>query len=80
MKNKYSNLAMIVGLTLVFAPIYLVDEYNYFWYFIAVIGLILSGISGYGAQMEMMGKGDTGDELLREIWQFLMNKLKKKNK
>ncbi|MDM0046627.1 hypothetical protein QTH91_19210 [Variovorax dokdonensis] len=78
MKSKYSFFACIAGLGLIFIPLYVFDEVGWAWYFFAMIGLVLVGISGIGAQMEMMGQGDTGEEFLREMVAWVKAKFKRK--
>lgn len=44
----------------------LLESPNVFWYPVSLAGGVLVAIVGYGAQMEQMGKGNTGEELLDE--------------
>lgn len=77
MKFKKADGALLIGLALIFGP-WLADiSLGMWWYPMALVGLVLIGIAGYGSQMKMLGQGDTGEELLDEIWTWIKKKLKR---
>lgn len=67
MKIKKVTVALICGLIMGLGPWVLLENPNVFWYPVSLAGGVLVAIVGYGAQMEQLGKGNTGEELLDEV-------------
>jgi hypothetical protein len=68
MKFKKTDFVFLFGAVVIFAPVYFDFWPGNWWYVVILISGILMTIAGYGARMDQLGKGDTGEELLREIW------------
>ena len=68
--------SFLVGLALVIVP-WVLSAPKIVSYLLFLPGLVLLAIIGYGAQMEQLGKGNTGEDLLKSIWTWLKIKLKR---
>lgn len=74
MKLKKTDVGLFFGLIVILGP-WLLDFWpGDWWYGIILLGCILIAIGGYGAQMAQLGKGDTGEELLEEVWAAIKKK------
>jgi hypothetical protein len=79
MKIRLTSISFIVGASLILGPILLEIEINrWLYYAMILLGAVLCGISGYGAQANMLGMGNTGEALLQRLWIRLKNKLQGK--
>jgi hypothetical protein len=71
MKLRLGSVALVVGLALVFGPWLVLSNPSPWWFLVSLVGLLLAAIAGMGAQMEQLGQGNTGEELLRSIWSWI---------
>lgn len=68
MKLKKTDFGLLFGLAVILGPIIFDFWPGDWWYGIMLLGCIALGIVKYGALMNQLGKGDTGEELLQEVW------------
>ncbi len=77
MKFKKIDLIVLVGAVIILGPPY----FNYWpgnwWYGVMLITSVLMMIVGKGALMDQLGQGDTGEDLLREIWSAIKKTCRK---
>ena len=80
MKLRLTDICLVIGLSLIFGPIYFdfINEINGFIiYFGFLLGTVLTSIAGYDALASMIGNGHPGEEILqaglRKLKKFLKN-------
>ena len=74
MKPKLTTLVWLVGAVFVLGPWLLIDRPSKWWLLLSLLGVALTTTVGYGAKMEILGKSDTGEELIRSVWAWIKAK------
>ena len=74
MNFRKTDVALIVGVTLIAAPILLEWKLGIGWYLGALLGVVLVSIAGYDAQARMLKMGTPGEDLLDRLWEKLRKK------
>jgi hypothetical protein len=75
MKLRLTDLALIVGMSLILGP-WLLDLHAGWPVYVGyLVGTILLAIAGYDAQAHMLGQGNPGEKLLRTGLDWTKSKL-----
>ncbi|WP_143694797.1 hypothetical protein [Variovorax sp. JS1663] len=77
MRKLLFDVALIVALLVGLGPWLLLDAPGSGWYFVSVIAGLFIAILGMGSQMEKLGQGNTGEELLRSMWSWIKEKFRR---
>lgn len=69
---KLTDIALFVGAALILVPpVFELSIRGWKYYALVCIGALLCAVSGYNAQAKMMGLGEPGEDLLKEIWLWI---------
>ncbi len=72
MKNGWlSDLIGLIGIALVLLPWLLLDKPGIGALFTTCVGMVCAGISRADSLSSMLGKGNAGDEFLRDVWRWV---------
>ncbi len=76
MKPKLTTLALFLGIFFCLGPWLLIDNPSKNWYWLSVIGGLLTTIAGYNSQARMLGLGEPGEELLKTWLSWICSHVK----
>jgi len=76
MKFRMTDLALIIGVSLIAGPLVMGWPLGVVWYIGALIGVVLVSIAGYDAQARMLKMGAPGEDLLQKFWAVFKQKIK----
>jgi hypothetical protein len=65
LKPKLTTLAFFIGLILCLGPWLFIENPEKYWYWISLLGGVLTTFSGYNSQSKMMDMGEPGEEMLQ---------------
>jgi hypothetical protein len=79
LKPKLTTLAFFIGLILCLGPWFLIKNPEKYWYWISLIGGVLTTFSGYNSQSKIMGVGEPGEEILQSWLKILKQAIRRFN-
>ncbi len=68
MRFKKIDVVFVIGAFVILGPVYIDYWPGNWWYWVMLISGVFMMIVGKGALMDQLGQGDTGEELLQEMW------------
>ena len=76
MRCRLGSLTAVAGLALALGPWLIISDPSPWWFWVSVAGLVIAAIAGMGAQMEQLGQGNTGEQLLNSVWSWVKGRFK----
>ena len=77
-KGLLSSLAGLAGVALALLPWMYFEKPSWGTYIMTCVGAVLAGISRSDSLAQFVGRGNPGDEFLREIWADFMKLIKRR--